>query len=136
MSRDTSRVVSSALFTLPALLRARGPYDRKYATALDWMRWARGGLTPAYTLRHAFASGLRRAAAHVTHASACRAREELAALWQTWRHEGGLLHGWFESLGSFSALFKRLVGPITVGVSGSRSAGGGPPSIPGCVVLM
>ena len=42
----------------------------------------------------------------------------------------------FESLGSFSALFRRLVGQTPSAYRAGAVSDGGPPPIPGCVVLM
>jgi AraC-like DNA-binding protein len=42
----------------------------------------------------------------------------------------------FESLGSFSALFKRLVGQSPSDYQSTIARVGGPPPIPGCVVMM
>lgn len=42
----------------------------------------------------------------------------------------------FESLGSFSALFRRLVGQTPSAYRAAAVRAGGPPPIPGCIVLM
>jgi len=94
-------VLSSALFTLPALRRARDLIDRDYATALDLNALAR----EAGYSRYHFARAL------------C------------------LMVG-FESQGSFSTLFKRLVGQSPSEYQTNAARAGGTPPIPGCVVLM
>ena len=128
-------MVSSALFTLPALRRARDLIDRKYATSLDLDAMAREAGYSRYHFAHAFAAAYGEPPrAYLTRRRVERAKSLLrvANLSVT---EVCFCVG-FESLGSFSALFKRLVGQSPSEYQASAARAEGPPPIPGCVVLM
>ena len=128
-------VVSSAHFTLPALLRARDLIDRDFATALDLDAMAREAGYSRYHFAHAFAATYGEPPrAYLTRRRVERAKSLLRAA-NLSVTEVCFMVG-FDSLGSFSALFKRLVGQSPSEYQASAAQAGGAPLIPGCVVLM
>jgi len=125
----------SALFTLPALRRAHDLIDRDYAMPLDLDAMAREAGYSKYHFARAFA------AAYGETPRACLTRRRVERAKSLLRAanlsvtEVCFIVG-FESLGSFSALFKRLVGVTPSTYQAAAIRAGGPPPIPGCVVLM
>ncbi len=133
--RDNRRVGGSALFTLPALRRARDLMDRDYALPLDLDAMAR---TAGYSKYH-FARGFAAAygetpAAYLTRRRVERAKSLLRTANLTVT-EVCFLVG-FESLGSFSSRFRRMVGISPSEYRASAKSAGGPLPIPGCFVMM
>ena len=126
---------ASALFTLPALRRAHDLIDRDYAMPLDLDAMAREAGYSKYHFARAFA------AAYGETPRACLTRRRVERAKSLLRAanlsvtEVCFIVG-FESLGSFSALFKRLVGETPSTYQAAAIRAGGPPPIPGCVVLM
>src|SRR5262245_19461668 len=123
------------LFTLPALRRARDLIDREYATALDLDVMAREAGYSRFHFARAFAAAYGEPPrAYLSRRRIERAKSLLrsANLAVT---EVCFLVG-FESLGSFSTLFKRLVGEPPSEYQRRMARVGGPPPIPGCVVMM
>src|SRR5215472_5171450 len=105
----------AALFTLPALRRARDLIDRDYAARLDLDAMARAA---AYLTRRRIerAKSLLRGA-NLTVTEVCYAVG-------------------FESLGSFSRLFSQLVGLSPSAYRADSLRAGGSPAVPGCFVMM
>jgi AraC-like DNA-binding protein len=130
-----STMTATALFLLPALRRARDLIDRDYARPLDVADLA---AEAGYSLHH-FARAFAAAYGETPHAYLTRRRIERAKA--LLRHanmsvtEICFLVG-FESLGSFSSRFRELVGQTPSAYRSAAVAAGGPPPIPGCVVLM
>ncbi len=121
--------------TLAALRRARDLIDRDYAEALDLDAMAQEAGHSKYHFARSFAMAYGETPrAYLTRRRVERAKNLLrtANLSVT---EVCFLVG-FESLGSFSSLFRRLVGHSPSVYRASSLATGGPPPIPGCVVLM
>jgi AraC-like DNA-binding protein len=128
-------VPSPALFTLPALRRARDLIDRDYATPLDLDALAREAGYSKYHFARAFAATFGEPPrTYLSRRRVERAKSLLrtANLGVT---EVCFMVG-FESLGSFSALFRRLVGQSPSEYQKAAARRAGPPPIPGCVVLM
>jgi AraC-like DNA-binding protein len=126
---------SSAVFTLPALRRARDLIDLRYAEPLDVAALAREAGYSRFHFARAFAAAYGETPrAYLTRRRLERAKTLLrvANLSVT---EICFLVG-FESLGSFSSLFRRVVGETPSAYRRRSTDEGGPPSIPGCVVLM
>jgi AraC-like DNA-binding protein len=124
-----------APLTLAALRRAHDLIDRDYAEELDLDALAREAGYSKYHFARTFAEAYGETPrAYLTRRRVERAKSLLrtANLSIT---EVCFLVG-FESLGSFSSLFRRLVGHSPSGYRASSLASGGPPPIPGCVVLM
>lgn len=126
---------ASALFTLPALRRARDVIDLHFAEPLDLAALAHEA---GYSKFH-FARAFRAAYDETPRAYLRRRRLERA---KTQLRVANLsvteicfLVG-FESLGSFSALFRRVVGQTPSAYRREWALVGGPPPIPGCIVLM
>jgi AraC-like DNA-binding protein len=121
--------------TLAALRHARDLIDRDYAEPLDLdVLAAEAGYSKfhfARTFAHAYGETPR---AYLTRRRIERAKDLLrtANLSIT---EICLLVG-FESLGSFSALFRRLVGQSPSEYRAATLEAGARPPIPGCLVLM
>jgi AraC-like DNA-binding protein len=125
----------SALFTLPALRRARDLIDLRYAEPLDLAALAREAGYSKFHFARAFAAAYGETPrAYLTRRRLERAKTLLrvANLSVT---EICFLVG-FESLGSFSALFRRVVGRTPSAYRRESTLRGGPPPIPGCIVLM
>jgi AraC-like DNA-binding protein len=121
--------------TLAALRRAHDLIDRDYAEGLDLDAMAREAGYSKYHFARTFVEAYGETPrAYLTRRRVERAKSLLrtANLSVT---EVCLLVG-FESLGSFSSLFRRLVGQSPSAYRASSLAAGGPPPIPGCVVLM
>ena len=124
-----------APLTLAALRRAHDLIDRDYAEALDLDAMAREAGYSKYHFARTFALAYGETPrAYLTRRRVERAKNLLrtANLSVT---EVCFLVG-FESLGSFSSLFRRLVGQSPSGYRASSLATGAIPPIPGCVVLM
>jgi AraC-like DNA-binding protein len=121
--------------TLAALRRAHDLIDRDYAEALDLDDLAREAGYSKYHFARTFAIAYGETPrAYLTRRRVERAKNLLrtANLSVT---EVCFLVG-FESLGSFSSLFRRLVGQSPSAYRASSLATGVVPPIPGCVVLM
>jgi AraC-like DNA-binding protein len=128
-------MTDSALFLLPALRRAKDLIDRDYAQPLDLDAMAREA---GYSRFH-FARAFTDAYGETPRRYLTRRRIERAkTLLRTANlsvTEICLLVG-FDSLGSFSSRFRSLVGQSPAAYRAAVVRGGGPPPIPGCVVLM
>src|SRR5262245_55982020 len=125
----------NALFLLPALRRARDLIDRDYAQPLDIEAMAREAGYSRFHFARAFAAAYGEPPrAYLSRRRIERAKSLLrsANLAVT---EVCFLVG-LESLGSFSALFKRLVGESPSEYQRRMVRAGGSPPIPGCVVMM
>jgi AraC-like DNA-binding protein len=121
--------------TLADLRRAHDLIDRDYAEALDLDAMAREAGYSKYHFARTFAMAYGETPrAYLTRRRVERAKNLLrtANLSVT---EVCFLVG-FESLGSFSSLFRRLVGQSPSAYRASSLAAGAVPAIPGCVVLM
>jgi len=121
--------------TLAAMRRAHDLIDRDYAEALDLDVMAREAGYSKYHFARTFAMAYGETPrAYLTRRRVERAKNLLrtANLSVT---EVCFLVG-FESLGSFSSLFRRLVGQSPSVYRASSLAAGAAPAIPGCVVLM
>lgn len=128
-------MTDDALFLLPALRRARDLIDRDYAQPLDLDAMAREAGYSRFHFARAFADAYGETPrAYLTRRRIERAKTLLrtANLSVT---EVCLLVG-FESLGSFSSRFRRLVGESPSAYREAAVRAGGAPSIPGCIVLM
>jgi len=124
----------SPLFTLPALRRARDLIDREYGRALDIDALAREAGYSRYYFAHAFAAAYGESPrAYLSRRRIERAKTLLRAA-NLSITEVCFMAG-FESLGSFSALFKRWVGESPSQYQ-QRMARTESPPIPGCVVMM
>jgi AraC-like DNA-binding protein len=134
-SRHDPIARQNALFVLPALRRARDLIDRDYAERLDLAAMAREAGYSRFHFARAFAAAYGETPrAYLTRRRIERAKSLLrtANLSVT---EVCLLVG-FESLGSFSSRFRELTGRSPSGYRAGVVAVGGPPPIPGCVVMM
>lgn len=121
--------------TLTALRRAHDLIDRDFAEALDLGDLAREAGYSKYHFARTFAAAYGETPrAYLTRRRVERAKNLLrtANLSVT---EICFLVG-FGSLGSFSALFRRLVGQSPSAYRATSVASGTAPPIPGCVVLM
>jgi AraC-like DNA-binding protein len=128
-------MTASALFTLPALRRARDLIDLRYAEPLDLAMLAREAGYSKFHFARAFAAAYGETPrAYLTRRRLERAKAllRIANLTVT---EICFLVG-FESLGSFSSLFRRVVGQSPSAYRLESARQGGPPPIPGCMVLM
>jgi AraC-like DNA-binding protein len=128
-------MAQAAIFTLPALRRARDVIDLRYAERLDLAAMAREAGYSRFHFHRAFAAAYGETPrAYLTRRRLERAKTLLrvANLSVT---EICFLVG-FESLGSFSALFRRVVGQTPSAYRQGWARRGGPPPIPGCMVLM
>ena len=124
-----------ATYVLPRLRAAKDLIDREYAEPLDLATLARRAGYSRYHFLRAF----RRAygetpGAYLTRRRVERAKDllRLANLTVT---EVCLLVG-FSSLGSFSARFSELVGVPPSSYREEAVRRGGPPPVPGCVLMM
>jgi AraC-like DNA-binding protein len=121
--------------TLTALRRAHDLIDRDFAEALDLDDLAREAGYAKYHFARTFAAAYGETPrAYLTRRRVERAKNLLrsANLSVT---EICFLVG-FGSLGSFSTLFRRLVGQSPTAYRATSVAAGTTPPIPGCVVLM
>ena len=121
--------------TLAALRRARDRIDRDFATRLDLDALAATANYSKFHFARLFASAYGETPrAYLSRRRIERAKDLLrsANLSIT---EICLLVG-FESLGSFSARFARLVGQSPSVYRAAATERAGPPAIPGCFVLM
>jgi AraC-like DNA-binding protein len=128
-------MLPSAVFTLPALRRAHDLIDLRYAEPLDLAILARQAGYSKFHFARAFAAAYGETPrGYLTRRRLERAKELLrvANLSIT---EICFLVG-FESLGSFSSLFRRVVGQTASAYRQASVSRGGPPPIPGCMVLM
>ena len=126
---------ASALSTLPALRRAHDMIDRDFAEPLNLDVLAREAGYSKYHFARAFAVAYGETPrAYLTRRRVERAKSLLRAA-NLSVTEICLVVG-FESLGSFSALFRRLVGQTPSAYRAAAVRAGGPPPIPGCFVLM
>ena len=123
------------LFTLPAVRRARDLIDLRYAEPFDLDDLAREAGYSKYHFARAFAATYGETPrAYLTRRRLERAKTLLRTANLTVT-EVCFAVG-FESLGSFSSLFRRVVGQTPSGYQRASAQSGGPPPIPGCVVLM
>ena len=123
------------LYTLPALRRARDLIDLRYAEPLALDDLAREAGYSKYHFARAFAVAYGETPrAYLTRRRLERAKTLLRSANLTVT-EICFAVG-FESLGSFSSLFGRVVGQTPSGYQRAAVRSGGPPPIPGCVVLM
>jgi AraC-like DNA-binding protein len=126
---------SAALFLLPAIRRAHDLIDRDFSAPIDLAAMA---AEAGYSKYH-FARAFTAAYGETPHAYLTRRRVERAKdLLRTANlsvTEVCMLVG-FESLGSFSSRFTRLVGASPTAYREAAVANGGAPPIPGCMVLM
>lgn len=123
------------MHVLPAVRRARDLIDRDFATPLDLEALARAAGYSKYHFARTFAAAYGETPrAYLTRRRVERAKDllRLANLSVT---EVCLLVG-FESLGSFSSRFTRLVGLSPSAYRAASVRAGGPPRVPGCVVMM
>lgn len=128
-------MTQSALFTLPALRRARDLIDLRYAEPLDLAALAReAGYSKFHFLRAFAAAYGETPRTYLTRRRLERAKALLRVANLTVT-EICFLVG-FESVGSFSSLFRRVVGQTPSAYRRESARQGGPPPIPGCVVLM
>jgi AraC-like DNA-binding protein len=128
-------MAGSALFTLPAVRRARDLIDREYAQPLDLDAMARAAGYSRYHFARTFASAYGETpAAYLTRRRVERAKGLLRTANVTVT-EVCFLVG-FESLGSFSSLFHRLAGVSPSDYRASAASASGPLPIPGCFVMM
>ncbi len=123
------------LFTLPAIRRARDLIDLRYAEPLNLDDLAREAGYSKYHFARAFAAAYGETPrAYLTRRRLERAKTLLRTANLTVT-EVCFAVG-FESLGSFSTLFRRVVGETPSGYQRASIRSGGTPPIPGCVVLM
>lgn len=123
------------LFTLPAIRRARDLIDLRYAEPLNLDDLSREAGYSKYHFARAFAAAYGETPrAYLTRRQLERAKTLLRTANLTVT-EVCFTVG-FESLGSFSSLFRRVVGQTPSGYQRASVRSGGPPPIPGCVVLM
>jgi AraC-like DNA-binding protein len=124
-----------ALFILPALRGAKDLIDREYAQPLDLDEIASAAGYSKYHFSRSFAVAFGEGpAAYLTRRRVERAKSLLrgANLNVT---EVCFMVG-FESVGSFSSLFRRLVGLTPSLYRAEAMKSGGSPPVPGCVVMM
>jgi AraC-like DNA-binding protein len=134
-ARDNRWVTGSALFTLPALRRARDLIDRDHAQPLDLDAMARAAGYSKYHFARNFASAYGETpTAYLTRRRVERAKSLLRTANLTVT-EVCFLVG-FASLGSFSSLFRRLVGVTPSSYRAAAASARGPLPIPGCFVMM
>lgn len=123
------------LFTLPALRRARDLIDARYAEPLDLDALAFEAGYSKYHFARAFAAAYGETPrAYLTRRRLERAKTLLRTANLTVT-EVCFAVG-FGSLGSFSSLFRRVVGVTPSAYQRTAAEQAGPPPIPGCVVLM
>ena len=120
---------------LPSLRRARDLIDRGYGQRLDLAAMA---LEAGYSRFH-FARAFAAAYGETPGQYLTRRRIERAKSFLRTANlsitEVALVVG-FESLGSFSSRFRQLVGQSPKEYRAAAVRAGGPPPIPGCVVMM
>ena len=127
------RPVSGPL--LEAVRRARDLADREYGTELDLDALARESGYSKYHFARGFSAAYGETPrAYLTRRRIERAKDLLRAA-NLSVTEVCFLVG-FESLGSFSSCFKRLTGKSPSGYREAQVRVGGPPPIPGCVLMM
>ena len=128
-------MASPAVFTLPALRRARDLIDRDYAEPLDLAAMAREAGYSKFHFARTFAAAYGETpAAYLTRRRVERAKALLRAA-NLSVTEICYMVG-FESLGSFSSLFRRVVGQSPSVYRDEQIRAGGPPPIPGCALMM
>jgi len=125
----------AALFTLPALRRARDLIDRDYAARLDLDAMARAAGYSKYHFARSFAAAYGETpAAYLTRRRIERAKSLLRGANLTVTEVCYAVG--FESLGSFSRLFSQLVGLSPSAYRADSLRAGGSPAVPGCFVMM
>ena len=125
----------NALFLLPALRRAHDLIDRDYARRLDLDAMAREAGYSRFHFARAFAAAYGETPrTYLTRRRIERAKTLLRTV-NLSVTEICLLVG-FDSLGSFSRRFSRLVGQSPTAYRRAAVQRAGAPPIPGCVVLM
>lgn len=123
------------LFTLPALRRARDLIDARYGETLDLDALAAEAGYSKYHFARAFAAAYGETPrAYLTRRRLERAKTLLRTANLTVT-EVCFAVG-FGSLGSFSSLFRRVVGVTPSAYQRAAAEQAGPPPVPGCVVLM
>jgi AraC-like DNA-binding protein len=128
-------MTENALFLLPALRRARDLMDRRYAEPLDLEAMAREAGYSRFHFARAFAAAYGETPrAYLTRRRIERAKTLLRTANLSVTEICALVG--FESLGSFSSRFRRLVGQSPTEYRQSAVGPGAAPPIPGCVVLM
>ena len=132
---DTLVMPTSALFTLPALRRARDLIDLRYAEPLDLAILAREAGYSKFHFARAFAAAYGETPRGYLSRRRLERAKELLRVANLTVTEICFLVG-FESLGSFSSLFRRVVGQSPLAYRRTWVSRGGPPPIPGCMVLM
>lgn len=121
--------------SLAAVRRGRDLADRDYSERLDLDAMARAAHMSKYHFARAFAAAYGETPrAYLTRRRIERAKDLLRAANLTVTEVSQLVG--FESLGSFSSRFRALVGSSPQAYRRTVTAGGGPPPIPGCFVLM
>ncbi len=125
----------AALFTLPALRRARDLIDRDYAAPLDLDAMARAAGYSKYHFARSFAAAYGETpAAYLTRRRIERAKSLLRGANLTVTEVCYAVG--FESLGSFSRLFSQLVGVSPSAYRAESLLAGGSLAVPGCFVMM
>ena len=120
---------------LAALRRARDLTDASFAEPLTLEAMARAAGYSKYHFARAFTAAYGETPGeHLTRRRIERAKDLLRTANLTVTETCYLVG--FESLGSFSARFRKLVGVSPAQYRRQATAGGGPPPIPGCFVLM
>ncbi|PZR91964.1 MAG: AraC family transcriptional regulator [Candidatus Nephthysia bennettiae] len=120
---------------LDAVRRARDLADRDYGSALDLGALAREAGYSRYHFARGFAAAYGEThRAYLTRRRIERAQDLLRAA-NLSVTEICFLVG-FESLGSFSSCFKQLTGKSPSAYREAQVRAGGPPRIPGCVMMM
>jgi AraC-like DNA-binding protein len=128
-------VRQSALFTLPALRRARDLMDRDYAAPLDLDAVADASGYSKYHFARSFAAAYGESpAAYLARRRIERAKSLLRTANLTVT-EVCFMVG-FESVGSFSSLFRKLVGQSPSAYRAQSLEASREPVIPGCMVMM
>jgi AraC-like DNA-binding protein len=120
---------------LEAVRRARDLADREYGSALDLGALAREAGYSKYHFARGFAAAYGETPrVYLTRRRIERAQDLLRAA-NLNVTEICFLVG-FESLGSFSSCFKQLTGKSPSAYREAQVRAGGPPRIPGCVMMM
>ena len=130
-----ARTRSVAVELLPSLRRARDHIDAHFADDVDLDRLARvAGVSKYHFARSFEATYGETPIRHLTRRRIERAQDLLRSANLTIT-EICMLVG-FSSLGSFSTLFRRVVGQNPSAYRRASALQGGAPPIPGCMVLM
>jgi AraC-like DNA-binding protein len=135
MSGVVTASPDNSLFLLPALRRARDLIDRDYAQPLDLDAMAREAGYSRFHFARAFTAAYGEPPrTYLTRRRIERAKTLLRTANLSVTEICGLVG--FESLGSFSSRFRSIVGQSPSDYRATSVSNGGPPPIPGCVVLM